>query len=138
MEADPAFAQAVVDAINGFNELERLAMRAAIMADPRLHRILPLCDMLYTDREGELWHFDEDGNLAFTLQSRRRVRQGCVLGIFLFCVAMAPIYCDMRAKLGPDGMLVAFSDDCCLHGPPVRVAETISAPPSPTTTIQNG
>ncbi len=34
MEVDPAFAQAVMDAINGFNELERLAMRAAILADP--------------------------------------------------------------------------------------------------------
>ena len=42
---------------------------------------------------------------------------------------MAPIYRDMRAKLGPDGMLVAFSDDCYLHGPPVRVAETINVAP---------
>jgi hypothetical protein len=41
MEADPAFAQAVMDAINGFHELERLAMRVAIVADPRLHCILP-------------------------------------------------------------------------------------------------
>ena len=70
MEADPPFVQAVMDAINGFNELERLAMRAAILADPRLHRILPLFDMLYTDREGELWYFDEEGNLMFTLRSR--------------------------------------------------------------------
>ncbi len=129
MEADPDFAQAVMDAINGFNELERLAMRAAILADPRLHRILPLFDMLYTDREGELWYFDEDGNLMFTLRSRRGVRQGCVLGIFIFCVTMAPIYRNLRTKLGPAGMLVAFSDDCYLHGPPVHVAEAISAAP---------
>ena len=54
METDPGFAQAVMDAINGFNELERLAMRAALLADPRLHCLLPLFDMLYTDRDGEL------------------------------------------------------------------------------------
>ncbi len=42
-----------MDAINGFNELERMAMRAAIVADPRLHCILPLYNMLYTNREGD-------------------------------------------------------------------------------------
>jgi hypothetical protein len=46
MEADPDFAQAVMDAINGFNKLERQARRATIPADPRLHCILVLYDML--------------------------------------------------------------------------------------------
>ena len=74
MEADPDFAQAVMDAINGFNELERKAMRAASVADPRLHFILPLYDMLYTGREGELWFFDEEGNLTHNQASRRGVQ----------------------------------------------------------------
>jgi hypothetical protein len=74
MEADPAFAHAVMDAINGFNELEREATRAAIVADPRLHCILPLYDMLYTDREGELWYYDESGVLTHTILSRQGVR----------------------------------------------------------------
>ena len=55
MEVDPTFAHAVMDAINGFNELEWQAIRVPIVADPRLHCILPLYDMLYTDMEGELW-----------------------------------------------------------------------------------
>jgi len=54
METDPSFAHAVMDAINGFNEMERQAMRAAIVADTRLHNILPLYEMLYTYRVGEL------------------------------------------------------------------------------------
>ena len=54
MEADLAFAQAAMDDINGFNQLERQAMRAAIVADIRLHCIFPLYGMLYTGREGEL------------------------------------------------------------------------------------
>jgi hypothetical protein len=74
MEADLDFAHAVMDAINGFNELERQAMRAAILADPRLHWILALYDMLYTHMAEELWYFDEDGNLTHTQQSRRWVR----------------------------------------------------------------
>jgi len=90
MEADPAFAQTVTDAINGFNELERHAMRAAIVTGTRLHCILPLYEMLYTDRDEELWYFDEEGNLTHTLLSRRGVRHGCVLGIFPFCLTMPP------------------------------------------------
>ena len=69
MEADMAFAHAVMDAINGFNELERLAMKPAIVADPCLHCILLLYDMVYTDRVGDLWYFDEDGNLSHTQPS---------------------------------------------------------------------
>ncbi len=74
MEADMAFAQTVMDDINRFNELERYAMRTAIVVDPRFHCTLPLYGMLYTDRVGELWYFDEDGNLLHTLPSRREIR----------------------------------------------------------------
>ena len=130
MEADPDFAHAVMDAINGFNELERYAIRAAIVADPRLHCILPLYDRLYTYREGELWYFDEEGSLTHNQASRRGVRQGCVLGLFVLCVTMATIYKALREELGQDGMLVAFSDDAYLHGPPVNVAAALSAAPS--------
>jgi hypothetical protein len=111
MEASPAFAHAVTDAINGFNELERQATRAAIVADPRLHCIVHLYDTLYTDMDGELWYFDEDSNLSHTFPSQRGVRQGCVLGIFIVCVTMAPIYTRLKDGQGPKGMLVAFSDD---------------------------
>ena len=74
MDVDLAFAHAVMDDIDGFNELERQAMRAAIVADTRLHCILPLYDMVYPVGEGELWYFDEHGNLSHTLPSRRGVR----------------------------------------------------------------
>jgi len=60
MEADPEFAQAVMDSINGFNELERQAMRAPLVADTRLHCLLPLFDMMHTNMDGELWYFDEE------------------------------------------------------------------------------
>ncbi len=71
MEADLAFPLTVMDAINGFNELERHATRAAILADPRLHFIVPLYDTEYTDRVGELRYFDENGHLSHTQLSRR-------------------------------------------------------------------
>ncbi len=108
MEADVAFAQAEMDAINGFNEFERHATRAAIVADKRLHCILPLYELSYTDRVEELWYFDEYGNLTQILQSRRGVWQGCVLGIFLFCVTTAPICSVLKTELGQDGLLIAF------------------------------
>ena len=120
-----------MDAINGFNnELQRQAMRATILAETRLHCIFLLYDMLYTDREGELWYFDEHGNLSQTFPSRRGVRQGCVIGLFIFCLTMAPICKALKSELGPDGMLVAYSDDVYLHGPPATVVATISAAPT--------
>jgi hypothetical protein len=96
MEADPELAQPAMDVINGFNELERLAMRAALVADPRLHCLLPLFDILHADRNGELWYFDEEGVLRHKLFSRRGIRQGCVLGIFIFYITMAHIYASLK------------------------------------------
>ena len=79
------------------------------LPDTRLHCLLPLFDMLYTDRDGELWYFDEDGVLRHKLFSRRGIRQGCVLGIFIFCITVAPIYKSLRNELGPKG--------CCSRTP---------------------
>jgi len=43
---------------------------------------------------------------------------------------MAPIYKSLGNKLGPERMLLAYSDDVYLHSPPVNVATTITfAPP---------
>jgi len=86
--------------------------------------------MVYTDKVGELWYFDEDGNLTHTQKSRRGVRQGCVLGIFIYCVTMAPIYMVLKYELGPNELLIAFSNDVYLHGPPVRAAAAITAAPA--------
>ncbi len=48
--------------------------------------------MVYTDMVGKLLYFDENGNFSHTQPSLRGVRQGYVLGLFIFCVTMAPIY----------------------------------------------
>ncbi len=37
---------------------------------------------------------------------------------------------DLKKHLGPEGLLIAFSDDVYLHGPPVRVAAAIVAAPA--------
>lgn len=81
-----------------------------------------MSDMVYTDIIGELWYFDEDRNLSHTLGSRKDVNHGCVLGVFILCVTMAPVYIIIRHKLEPYGLLVAFSDDVYLHGHPASVA----------------
>jgi hypothetical protein len=92
MEAVVWLAHARMDAFNGFNELEMEAMRAVIVMNTVLHRVLPLFDMVYTYRVGELWYFDEDGKLSHTLGCRKGVRQGCALGVIIFRVIMAPVY----------------------------------------------
>jgi hypothetical protein len=94
-----------------------------------MQRVLPVYDMLYTNIVGELWYFDEDGNLSHTLESRKGARHGCVLGVFILCVTMAPVYIGHRLKLGPNGLLVAFSDDVYLPEPPVNAAQAMVAAP---------
>ncbi len=43
---------------------------------------------------------------------------------------MAPIYKQLKEGLEPEGVLVAYSDDVYLHGPPMNVAAMISAAPA--------
>ena len=130
MENDPDAALFSVDVVNAFNDIEPPALLAALLARPELHPLLPLYDMLYTNTAGKLWFYGDDGNLYDTFHSRRGVRQGCVLGTFLFCLAMKPVYDRLRALLGPAGLLLAYSDDIYCAADPVLAAVALSeAPP---------
>jgi hypothetical protein len=42
--------------------------------------------------KGVLWYYDENGKFVLGVKSKRGVRLGCVLGMFLFCITMRPIY----------------------------------------------
>ena len=41
---------------------------------------------------GKLWVYDKNGNFVESYFSRSCVRQGCVLGAFLSCLAMYQVY----------------------------------------------
>ena len=47
-------AGANLDAINAYGEIERECIEAAIKANPCLHRLLPLYELLYKRGEGVL------------------------------------------------------------------------------------
>jgi len=64
MEARPNLAAANLDASNAFDEIERDCIEAAIKANPYLHSLLPLFEMLYRKGAGELWYYDEAGNFV--------------------------------------------------------------------------
>ena len=56
MEGDENLAAMSADAINAFNEQHREAMRAALLANPALHGLLDLFDMLYgPGADGSAW-----------------------------------------------------------------------------------
>ena len=63
------------------------------------------------------------------LFSRTCVRQGYVLGAFLFCLVIYTIYDRLQALLGSDGALYAYSDDVYLISDPVRMAKALSTAP---------
>ncbi len=78
--------------------------------------------MLYKKGAGELWNYDEAGNFVLGTRNRRGVRQGCVLGFFLFCLTMEPVYTRLRVALWEEGTLVTYCDDSYLLAEPDKMA----------------
>ena len=79
--------------------------------------------MLYERGSGELWYYGEKGNFVEFYFSRTCVRQGFVLGAFLFCLAMYPVYARLQDLLGSKGKLYAYSDDVYLISNSVSMAK---------------
>ncbi len=71
MEAEPDLARCCLDAINAFGDLERPCIRAALGANPALHLLIPLSDVLYTRGSGALWFYDDLGNFILYVSCRR-------------------------------------------------------------------
>ena len=124
LEDRPDLAAVSLDAENAFNMLDRGAVEAALRADPSLHPLIPIFEMLYKDRDPELWYYGSDnvdGCPKSILTSKRGVRQGDPLSMALFCITVAPVW-DELLRVAGDGVLLAYADDGILFVPPSRVA----------------
>jgi len=130
MEASPNLAAASLDASKAFVENERDCIEAAIQASPCLHSLIPRFEMLYKRGAGELWYCAESGNLVMRTRSRRGVCQGCVLGFFLFCLTMEPVYARLSAAMGEEGSLFTYCDDSYLLAEPNKMAEVLDQAPT--------
>jgi len=86
--------------------------------------------MLYERGSGELFYYDEHGNYIANHYNKNGVRQGCVLGAFLFCFDMRPVYTRLGALLGPEGDLYAYSDDVYLVDDLASMAVALLASPT--------
>ncbi len=64
LEAKPNLADASVDIVNAYGEIEREFFEEAIKSNPYLHSLLPLFELLYKRGAGELKHYDKDGNFT--------------------------------------------------------------------------
>ena len=53
------------------------------------------------------------------------VRQGCVLGMFLFCITMEPIYARMRAAVVDEGVMYTYCDDSYILAPTEQMATSL-------------
>ncbi len=119
-----------MDAINAYGDIERECIEAAIRANPYLHRLLPLYELLYKRGEGVLWYFDENGNFVMGTRQTRGVRQGCVLGMFLLCLTMEPVYKRLREAAGEEGVLYTYSDDSYILAPKEDMAVVLEKAPA--------
>jgi len=61
-----------------------------------------------------LWYYDDDGNFVMGSRRKRRVRQGCVLGMFLFFLKVEPMYSRLRVAMGEQDALYAYCVDSYL------------------------
>ena len=129
MEAEPELARATLDAINELGDLERLCIRAALLAKVLLHPLIPLYDVLYTRGIGELWFYDDFGNFVLAILNRRGVRQGCVLGTSILRITVRPVYDALRSLLGPKGFLFSFADAVYMGREPLQVAHMLAVAP---------
>ena len=116
------------DAVNAFNAQYREAMRAALLANPALHGLLDLFDMLYRAGGGRICV----GSMAPQPVHRcsrfvavAESGKGALWAPFLFCLTMAPIYDRIRAMVGDAGVLLAFSDDAYCISSPVLLAAVL-------------
>jgi hypothetical protein len=116
-----------MDGINAFGYIERVCIRATLEANPSLHMLIPVFEMLYEFGRGQLWYYDENGNCVESHYNRCGVRQGWVLGAFLFCLVMKPVYARLGALLGPDGALYAYSDHVYLVSNPINMSIALVA-----------
>ncbi len=130
LESNGSLSAVCLDGVNAFGEINRDCIRAAIMANPSLHLLLPLFEMLYERGSRELFYYYENGNYIANYSSKNGVRQGCVLGAFLCCLSMQPVYSRLGALLGPEGALYAYSDDVYLLAEQVNMAVALSAVPA--------
>jgi hypothetical protein len=129
MEGKPHLAGASLDGINAYGEIERDCIEAALRANPFLHNLLPLFDLLYKKGEGVLWFYDEHGNFVMETRNKRGVRQGCVLGMFLFCLAMVPVYDRLKNIAGEEGVVYAYCDDSYILAPVDQMAQVLHQAP---------
>ena len=115
-----------LDNINAYGEIERNCIEAAIKANSYLQSLLPLFEQVYIRGAGELWYYDENKNFVLSTRQRRGVRQGCVLGMFLFCLTMEPLYMRLRAAMREQGAVYAYCDDSYLVAEPDKMAEVLA------------
>jgi hypothetical protein len=84
---------------------------------------------MYKKGEGVLWYYDEIGNFVMGTRNKWGVRQGCVLGMFLFCLTIAPVYTRLRVAVGDEGVLYTCCDNSYILAPVDKMVEVLHEAP---------
>jgi hypothetical protein len=74
-------------------------------------------------------YYDENINFVLGTRNMRGVRQGRVLGMFLFCLTMEPVYARLRAAVGDEGVLYTYRDESYILAPMENMAEVVHQAP---------
>eukprot|EP00759_Apiculatamorpha_spiralis_P019960 PhF_6_TR25588/c1_g1_i5/m.35880 len=100
-----------LDMTNAYQCVDRAFLRQALTQYPQLKALYPLFDLCYS-KPSDLIYFDKDG--THVVRSTRGTRQGDVLGLVLFCIALM-ICLNQTKKAYPDVQIEAIVDDVSIH-----------------------
>ena len=121
MANNPDDAIGTLDCSNAFNATHRAAMAKALYADQDLSPLWKLWDFAY-NIDGDLSLMHE--GVEYTIKSSEGSRQGDVLGLLSFCLALHPILREIQAA-HPLVKVRAYVDDINLAGSTEAVCAAI-------------
>ena len=111
------------DGTNAFNSRERSKMLSALFEHESLEPLWRLAHWSYSS-DTPLWARDDAGNVVYYLISSNGSRQGCALGMILYCISMKEIFTE-TVKSNSNIHAVAVADDFYIIAPPTTLSQHI-------------
>ena len=111
-----------IDGIGAFDHISRARMFEQLLAQPKLHELIPFVRLWYATASEFRW-MDDQGRSHNIVQGDGG-EQGDALMPALFCLALHPALERMRATLPPQCHILAYLDDIYIVSDRVRLLKS--------------
>lgn len=115
LDENPNWVHISADAKNAFNSFTRQAFWPEI--SEHFPNLAHLVNFMYGVPSAQIF-FDPAAGAFCSVPSSVGSRQGCVLGSFLYCLALHPILKEVANRFGDQVVVMSYADDATFTGPP--------------------